>query len=321
MSSSTPFVSICVPAYGRPDLLRRLFDSICQQTFRDFEVVLTDNSKDDLVKHLCEEYKDRLDILYFRNEVFLEMGGNWNACMTRGKGVWLKMMHDDDWFATPDSLNAFVAEAIKRQHGLIFSRYSNVSESSARREVIALKKVDLALLQASAYNIIKGNVIGPPSVTMIHNSTFRPFRNELKWMVDIDCYLRTLQLNQGLWHITSSLICIGVHEGQATSKYFGNPEVEIYENCLMLFPHYPTFCRNVLAYDHCWRLIRNLEIQSEQELLRYAKSAPVPHLLRNITAVQKRLPKVFLNSGILSKLSMFLHYLYFNACLVLQSSR
>ncbi|MGZ5190970.1 MAG: glycosyltransferase family 2 protein, partial [Flavisolibacter sp.] len=36
-----PFVSICIPAYKRPDFLIRLLDSIRVQTFKDFEVIVT----------------------------------------------------------------------------------------------------------------------------------------------------------------------------------------------------------------------------------------------------------------------------------------
>lgn len=37
-------VSICIPAYGNPEGIRRLLDSIAGQTYTDFEIIITDDS-------------------------------------------------------------------------------------------------------------------------------------------------------------------------------------------------------------------------------------------------------------------------------------
>ena len=45
-------ISICIPTYeykGRKWSLAELFDSIERQTFRDFDIVISDHSKDDLI--------------------------------------------------------------------------------------------------------------------------------------------------------------------------------------------------------------------------------------------------------------------------------
>ena len=39
-------ISICIPAYKHPDFLKRLLDSISIQSFRDFEVIISDDSPD-----------------------------------------------------------------------------------------------------------------------------------------------------------------------------------------------------------------------------------------------------------------------------------
>jgi glycosyltransferase involved in cell wall biosynthesis len=312
----TPFISICIPAYGRAHLLRRLFESIGRQTYSDFNVLLTDNSQDNSVAELCEEYAMRFPLAYHRNETFLEMGGNWNACMQRGDGQWLKMMHDDDWFAGPDSLQQFAAEAAKRDRGFIFSGFFNVPEGSDQGEIFLRKSIDLFFLKGSPFNILRGNYIGAPSVTMIHRSTFRPFNPGLKWIVDTEGLLRMFQLGHGIFYIKAPLVNVGIHAGQATTQFFRNPEVEVYENCVMLYPQYPAFCRNYFAYDHCWRLIRNLGLRDEESLLKYARNAPVPPVFRRILRFQKAVPPALLRNGLISKGLMLLHYAAFNLGLI-----
>ena len=48
-----PLISICIPAYNRTTYLKRLFESIVDQVFKDFEVIVSDDSPNDSVKDLC----------------------------------------------------------------------------------------------------------------------------------------------------------------------------------------------------------------------------------------------------------------------------
>lgn len=52
-------VSICIPTYNRPTLLKELLDSILSQTYPNYEIIITDNSDTFETKELIEEcYKD-----------------------------------------------------------------------------------------------------------------------------------------------------------------------------------------------------------------------------------------------------------------------
>ena len=64
---SKPFISICIPTYQRPHLLKTLLDSISIQTYNDFEIIINDNSKDDSVEQLLKSYTDKLPINYIKN--------------------------------------------------------------------------------------------------------------------------------------------------------------------------------------------------------------------------------------------------------------
>ena len=55
-------ISICIPTHDRgeygPKWLRELFDSIRKQTLQDFDVVVVDESENDLILDTCKEYAD-----------------------------------------------------------------------------------------------------------------------------------------------------------------------------------------------------------------------------------------------------------------------
>ena len=64
-----PIISICIPAYKRIDYLKRLLWSIEIQKFKDFEVIISDDSNDHSVEELIKEFKGRFEIKYFKKHL------------------------------------------------------------------------------------------------------------------------------------------------------------------------------------------------------------------------------------------------------------
>src|SRR5688572_26907459 len=95
-----PFISVCIPTYKNPAYVVRLLNSVTIQTYTDFEVVITDNSPDNAVELVVEQFKNRFPIRYQRNVPAVNMGENFNKGLQNARGRWIKMMHDDDWFNT-----------------------------------------------------------------------------------------------------------------------------------------------------------------------------------------------------------------------------
>lgn len=65
-------VSVVVPTYYRVDDLSELLDSLLRQTVKPFEVIVVDDTPDNTINALCEEYKtmfESLDskLIYIRN--------------------------------------------------------------------------------------------------------------------------------------------------------------------------------------------------------------------------------------------------------------
>ena len=65
-------ISVCIPTYemnGKgAEYLEYSFNILYQQTFTDFEIIISDHSKTDLIKELCDRWATVLDIKYLRNE-------------------------------------------------------------------------------------------------------------------------------------------------------------------------------------------------------------------------------------------------------------
>ena len=96
MSRSVP-ISIALPVYNGANYLREALDSICAQTLRDFEVVISDNASTDETPEICGEYARRDSrIVIKRSEQFLGQADNVNRAVDLCSGEWVKLFCHDD---------------------------------------------------------------------------------------------------------------------------------------------------------------------------------------------------------------------------------
>ena len=81
-------ISVCIPTYEMRGLghiyLKESLDILCKQTFKDFDVVVCDNSKNTEIKSLCEKYAQKLDLHYFANPMGTGLSSNLN-CIIKNK--------------------------------------------------------------------------------------------------------------------------------------------------------------------------------------------------------------------------------------------
>jgi glycosyltransferase involved in cell wall biosynthesis len=302
-------ISICIPAYKRVHLLERLLKSIGDQTFRNFEVVITDDSPDDSVYHCVAGFSSLFPIRYFRNAAALGTPENWNEAVRKANGEWIKIMHDDDFFTSAESLGAFAAAASESPatSHFIFSSFYNVTESTGRRSQVTLSGFRKTLLRQNAVSLLSRNVIGPPSVTLYRNNRQWSYDRRLKWLVDMDFYIQVLG-NSSFTYLDSPLVGIGVHGEQVTAVSSLNPSVEIPEHMLLLEKYGLRTLRNIPFYDAYWRILRNLGLYDEAIVEGYNQSRPLPDPVKFMLRFQSRIPVALLRFGPVSKLLMLACY-------------
>lgn len=94
-TTQAPWVSFCMSTYKRPDMLREQIQVILQQSFRDFEIVISDNDPDSVLTTMINEFNDSR-IRYAVNEVNLGMVKSFNRSLQRSRGSFVVMITDDD---------------------------------------------------------------------------------------------------------------------------------------------------------------------------------------------------------------------------------
>jgi len=92
-----PFVSIGLPVYNGEDYLEEALESIAAQTYRNYEVIISDNASTDRTADICESYAARDPrIRYVRNPVNIGGDRNYYRCVELSRGQYfLGAAHDD----------------------------------------------------------------------------------------------------------------------------------------------------------------------------------------------------------------------------------
>jgi glycosyltransferase len=94
----TPFISIAIPTYKRPELLKNaILSCLNQKGFSDFNIVITDNdpAPDNETEVVIEEFNDER-IIYYKNQQNIGPLANFNRCIEMAKADYVMMLHSDD---------------------------------------------------------------------------------------------------------------------------------------------------------------------------------------------------------------------------------
>lgn len=96
----SPKVSITIPTYRRPELLKESVESaINQDGYDDYEIIIVDNDATgefdgQIIEMLKSFASDK--VVYYRNQENIGMFGNWNRCIELATGEWMTILNDDD---------------------------------------------------------------------------------------------------------------------------------------------------------------------------------------------------------------------------------
>jgi glycosyltransferase involved in cell wall biosynthesis len=299
-------ISICIPAYKRLNYLKRLFASIENQAYKDFEVVITDDSgEDDKVEKYIAYSNFNFTLRYIKNEKPLGSPKNWLESFKYAKGEWIKIMHDDDWFSDSNSLSVFV-ENISLNIDCIFSGYNAIDENSVEKNKSITKSRFDKLTKDPLY-LFSSNIIGPPSVMMFRSKIKEQFDDRLKWIVDWEYYIR-LAKKYDLAYIPRPLINVSNNSTQVTNSCFLNPAIEIPETLIFTNKYGNKLFEHFFSYDAWWRLIRNLDIRKFTEFYKHSENEDINNNIKRIIWFQSYLPLSFLKVGFISKICMSISY-------------
>lgn len=122
MKNDSPLLSIGLPVYNGGRFLRGALTSILQQSFSDFELIISDNASTDDTPTICAEFA-RYDgrIRYSRNETNIGLARNHNRTFLLSRGRYFKWAaHDDEYDPAMLSTCVDVLERVGRHISVVY---------------------------------------------------------------------------------------------------------------------------------------------------------------------------------------------------------
>jgi len=160
-------ISIFTPTYNRAHLLSRVYDSLCRQSFKNFEWIIVDDGSTDETASLIEMFKasSRFPIIsaYQPNS---GMHVAINKGVSLASGNLFAKLDSDDWLA-PDALKTIVdewddIEQERRQDysGLVFLCAYGMNKDDIIGTDFPLNKLDSNAIEIRTIHKVKGDNFG-----------------------------------------------------------------------------------------------------------------------------------------------------------------
>lgn len=284
----TPLVSICVPTYKQVDFLRKNLESIRDQSFQDFEVIISDDTPDSSVYDLAKTFISDPRFQYFHNQPGLGSPRNWNESIRKASGKYIKILHHDDSFSMENSLELFVQllESKPDAH-FAFSACNRLDKNNNRIGVHSVSADYISELEVTPDTLLLANLIGPPSVILFRSIHGRFFDERLKWLVDTDFYVSFIKDFPKVAYSSEPLIDVcteGKH--QVTHECAGNIEVEIPELLILYEKNEEKLHSPKKHLAHIKQIFSKFGIGDIESLTSVAKGLVIPDIC--IAAVKKK---------------------------------
>ena len=238
-------VSVLTPIYNtNPEYLRKMIESILNQTFLDFEfLILNDSPQNKNLKGIVESYKDKR-IIYLENEKNLGISGSRNKLLALAKGDYLAIFDHDD-ISLPTRLE-FEAKMLDENPDIgVVS--SNIKILGKRK----IKKFPEWNLDIKRRLVNHGCVVAH-SASMIRKSVL--IENNIKWEEKYspceDYRLWGQLIDKTMFHnIQEPLILYRVHENNTT--HLKKESMRDKENLIknQLIGKYPLFANSNVYYN------------------------------------------------------------------------
>ena len=218
---TAPKVSVLIPTYNYARYLPEAIESVLEQDFQDFELLIgddcsTDNSAEVIARYAAKDERIRFKI----HSANLGMVQNWNWCLSQTRGEFIKFIFGDDKLFSPTAIGKMVALMESNPAISLVSTASSVID--ARSAAIETrnnfqpgirdgKKVVVQCLERPA------NLVGEPTLVMFRKQqAARGFDARYRQLADLEMWFHLLE-NGKFGHLGEPLCAFRRHESQQTN--------------------------------------------------------------------------------------------------------
>lgn len=275
-SELKPLLSILVPAYCYGDGLVRILTRLRLLPMEDCELIVLDDSPDDGVEQEVVRWSSAtgMQVAYQHNRPALGAAANWNALLDKARGKYCLLLHHDEFPLGHNFVMNLIQELRKDPDVDIFMLDCILIDPQNRRCRRHLPTwLRTFVVKRFPQYLFRRNVIGPVSTLVIRRMLYPRFDERLRWLIDVDVYVRLLKVTRRLRLCPQ--IQVGSILGRADSITAGLgssiPQIAREERAYLKGVHHTTslwfgpVCNEPILHSMlraceavCWNLMRGL---------------------------------------------------------------
>jgi len=232
-----PLVSICIPTYNGAKFLEEALESVFEQTYKNIEIVVSDDASSDDTLKIVNSFKEGSNIpFYIYNHKADGIGSNWNNCVKKSNGEYIKFLFQDD-VLFPTCVERMVAIAItNKEVGLVYCLREIIFDTNKNDYSEWLNLYEYLHTGWDSLNLFEGidsgksylkdknlldkpnNKIGEPPAVLLNKKCFEKvgyFNTQLSQTLDFEYWYR-LMPHYYVGFVNEKLIKFRLHKNQAS---------------------------------------------------------------------------------------------------------
>jgi len=232
--SNTPFFSIIVPTYNRAGLIGQTIDSILQQTFNSWELLIIDDGSTDNTKQVVTAYTDpRIKYIYQQNA---ERSAARNNGIKQSNGKYICFVDSDDYYL-PNRLQ------------LLYNRIQALNQPTAffytdiafDKNGVLTNKIAGPCNTPNIHDFISTAVLGNPQAC-IHRSILIKHQFNTKFRIgeDMELWHRIVEEYTPIYLPNQITVIAGDHDDRSVNEKRNNSFAEHKQTLDFIFaPNHP----------------------------------------------------------------------------------
>ena len=123
-------VSVIIPVYNRAAYIGRAIESVLEQTYRDFEIIVVDDGSTDNTKEALKPYDDKIRYIYQENQ---GASGARNAGIKIAEGKYIAFLDSDDiWLPEKLEKQMELFQKSSKKLGVVYCGVSYVDNKTGQ---------------------------------------------------------------------------------------------------------------------------------------------------------------------------------------------
>lgn len=223
-------ISVIVPIYNVEKYLHKCIDSILNQTFKNYEIILVDDGGTDNCPKIADEYAEKYpDIITVIHKKNGGVGDARNHGIEAARGKYLLILDSDD-YAAPHMIESMYNSIRKFNCDIAICGFQSVSESG---NIISVTKENLPQGRILTLNENREILLANPAPwNKMYKRELFVEHKDLRypsgvWYEDIRTTMKLLSVAKGITYVDKPLYYYLWREGSQTNNKNCNRNVEI----------------------------------------------------------------------------------------------